>query len=1210
MVALGIILIGLIAYQFNIVWNHYVALPALSSSGFLSAQGPSPAGDSALAPFYLATPSSEKTNEALIATQGWEPYPGLDSGMYVGYDQLSLQSNSLDFARGSHFFIPWRFIEDRERGRYNWSMIDRPLEQLEPGKKAIIRIVPRCEDAKWGDGMRDNCAPLWTLDFNPVIEEESTCTTVTERINFMDDTVKQGLVDLVQAMGERYRDDDRVAAVEIGIGYAGEPVPWPHTHTVCDHDQQMAAYQNHPDYDAKGEAWARYHREIIAAYANAFQGKKALLTIINAAYGELYHADVIRYAVDRGVGLAVTSLHNDYNANRGSGGGVCYWGYTTAPGFDNYSPQAQIAYRTLWAALDANKGRVPIGMEFNNRFDNKGYIPANHGEAYAHWAMLNALDKGADYVLPFRDSGSRTGNVGFAEVWNFYNRYAGRDANSTPDAWIAFRSPWKENAWCPDVYDYSWYLTSEMESLPYTDVKSQAFVNKIDQATSAFRVGPKSDWRYYYARTTTEKWSAFNLDVADDFMRDWHGGVNVNVTYFDHRNGGKWALYYDSVVGEKLAGEVALTGTGQWKTVVFTLDDAAFGNGLPRLSNRSRKPGFDLRLDRADAIDDIFSMVQVIPVGKRPPASATPTPTPAPTLAPGTGERTMRLQQGLKGYTGVTDTYLNAWAPDTPFFGREALTIRVDNAFAGLIRFEIASIPAGSEIIDARLHMVRTDANEPNVWISAFEVRRPWSYDATYNRASQDVFWQEPGALGKSDVYQLSINEIPIAVAQGEALDLEVTELVRKWLAFPEQNHGIILRGESNVNKRYTFGSSDAPEQDVHPYLEIRFLLPTPTPTPTATSTPTPTSTFTPTPTSTATATATSTATATPTATPTATAQPTATATLTPVPTATATPTSTPTAIPTATPTVTPTNTPATACTLHVARTVEVGAHPKGVAAGPNGAFVSLFDSGRMMAVGNDGSTKLFIGHGTGANGVAYAANSGLAYMLHRNSANISVFDTYSQRKIAQLPVGRLPWGADNNDQRLFVANFADNSVSVIDTMTNQVVATTGIHAMPALVAAGTDRAYISHLNGYISVVDNNGALLKTFGPLPHDNAFGIALDEAGHRLFVSDRTGKAISVLDSNSGAVLRQISVSPGTPYALAYHADSKALYAVDAANNRLMGILPATGRIFDNISISLQNAEHGGQSLAVSADGYTVYVPAYEAGTLDIIRAGRCW
>jgi YVTN family beta-propeller protein len=265
-------------------------------------------------------------------------------------------------------------------------------------------------------------------------------------------------------------------------------------------------------------------------------------------------------------------------------------------------------------------------------------------------------------------------------------------------------------------------------------------------------------------------------------------------------------------------------------------------------------------------------------------------------------------------------------------------------------------------------------------------------------------------------------------------------------------------------------------------------------------------------------------------------------------------------------------------------------------------------DDGSLAVVTTEGRVSHVSTTGAGANAVTYADN-GLAYMVHRNSANVSVIDPVSKRQIATIPVGNLPWGADANGTRLFVANFADRTVSVVDLTTNHPIATTIIHAMPALVTAGSDRAYISHLDGYISVVGNNGALLDLFGPLPDHSAFGVALDEAGHRLFVGNRARQEVLVLNSDTGEVLEHISVAPNTPYALSYAPATRLLYVIDAANNRLLGIQPDRGETFANLGVSRQNADHGGQGLAVSDDGRFVYVPAYESGVLDIVRAGGC-
>ena len=1132
--------------------------------------------------------------------------------MYVGYDQLSGVGNKLDDARGSHFFIPWRRIEDNPRGYYDWSLIDESLSALAPGKKAIIRIVPRCEDIPMDDGsMRDSCAPVWTLAYDPVIEKDAPCPAATRRINYLDPVVKQGLIDLISAMGERYRGDDRIAAVEIGVGYAGEPVPWPHTQTVCDHDQQVAAYRARPEYAEPGKAWAQYHKDIIGAYADAFQGKTSLLTIVNSSYAERYHADVVRYAVGRGVGLALTSLHSDYNANRGSGNGVCYWGFITEPGFDNASVTAQGAYLTQWAPLVVNKDRVPIGMEFNNRYDNTGRIPPE-GEAFTRWAMLNALDKGADYVLPFGEGKGFPGNIYYEDVWKFYNRYAGRDVHNTPDVWIAFRSPWKDGAWCPDIYDYSWYLKSEMETLPYADARSQDWVDAIDLATGVFDIGPQSDWRYYYARTTADAWPLFNLDIDDGFL---YGGVNevdVAVTYFDHDRGGKWTLVYDSVDGERIAGSVSLTGSNTWRTKVFRINDARFANGLSRFSKRSRAAGFDLRLDRADAIDDIFSMVQVIPVNERPPLTPTPgVPTATPTSTPIPGEQRVRFQQGLNGYQGVVDTYLSVWHPNVSYNKKTVLAVRVNHIMSSLLQFDLKQIPPGSKILEAVLHLTRVDPRNPTVRLNVYKLRRRWDGAATYNRSRKNVAWQKPGALGLKDADPNPLNARPFVVPPGGEADFDVAAVVQKWVNNPSQNFGLIVRGKSNINKQYSFGSSESDRQEVRPYLEIRFIPPTPRPT----ATPAATSTFTPTPLPTATATPLPTMT--PAATETATTQPppplpaTATSTPTAAPPHTSTPTPIVSPSPTNTPlpvvTPSPTATPFPACQLRLEHTIAIGPHPKGVAAWPPGAIVGMQDDSSLTIVENDGQVSHIRTSGNGANAVVYG--NGLGYMVHRNSANVSVIDLRAGRQIAVIPVGNLPWGAAANENRLFVANFGDRTVSVVDLTTNRPVATTAIRSMPALVATGSDRAYITHLDGYISVIGSNGAVLDTFGPLPDHSAFGVALDEAHHRLFVSNRQGREILALNSDTGEVLKRISVSPNVPYALTYAPATNLLYAVDAVNNRVLGIQPERGEVFANLGVSRQNADHGGQGLSASEDGGLLYVPAYDAGALDILRASRC-
>lgn len=1162
-------------------------------------------------PLAQASPTSEVSSNVLISMQ---------PGMYVGYDQLRNAANALPQARGSHFFIGWREIEDGRRGEYNWAPIDERLANVDPSKQVIIRIVTRCPDS--ADGSRDECAPRWALKYDPIeVELPSGCQAPRQRLNYLDPTVKQGLFDMIQALGERYRTNSQIGGFEIGVGYAAEPVPYPATNIYCDSAAQKAAYLAHPGYTEK--KWVDYHLQVIDQYLDAFADRKTLLTIISGSYAEKYHHLVVKHAVDRGVGLMLTNLHSDYFANRGSANGFCYWGYITEPGFSNESPEAQLAYIPLWPPLVVNHERVPIAFEFNNRFDNTGRLPVE-GETFTRWSMLNGLDKHADYILPFNAGAGMPSNVQYEDAWRFFNRYAGRSASTTPEVWIAFRSPWKQGAWCPDIFDYSFYLRSELETLPYWSREVQAVVNEIDAGTGVFDIGPQSDWRSAYARQTTATWPLFNLDVDDRYLYDKTGAVDVTVTYFDHTYGGKWALVYDSVEGERLAGRVKLTGSNRWLSHTFHLTNARFANRLPTFHPASTAPGFDLRLDRADDIDDIFSMVMVrrLPPTPTPTPTATPLPTATPTPTPTytatplpSGISYQRLQQGI-GYAGTRDTYISRSSPNNSFQASSTLNLRKD-VMAALLYFDLSSIPNGSQVERASLHLTRIDVNNTFVDISLYKILRRWTKNATYIQAALDDSWEQPGVRGSHDVASAPLPPAPVPVAPFGAVQLDITQLVKEWVDDPTSNHGVLLRGESSVNATFQFASSEHPNIVRRPYIEIAYILPTATPTPTPTPTPSATPTTTPSPTATLTPTPAPSATPTlpATATPTATTipSPTVTATMSPTPTrVTDTPSPTDTATPSPPQSATQTPVPTTAtptpelstCLPRFFSTLSVGAEPKGIAAGPTGVFVALNSNASLVAATLDGTEITIRTSGQGANGVARWQNR--LYIAHRDSATVSIVDVSQRKQIASLAVGAMPWGIAVATNRLYVVNFGDPSLSVFDLTNNRLLNTTPLHALPALVAASGHRAYVSHLDGYISVVDDRGQLIDTWGPIPGGDAFGVAVDSVQQRLFVSSRNGHNISVLDAETGADLGPIQLS-SVPYALAYNAFSGHLFAVDASQNQLVVIDPDTSQVLTTLQLSPQNPDHGGQSLALWNN--LIYVPAFAGGVVDIFSETDC-
>ena len=82
---------------------------------------------------------------------------------------------------------------------------------------------------------------------------------------------------------------------------------------------------------------------------------------------------------------------------------------------------------------------------------------------------------------------------------------------------------------------------------------------------------------------------------------------------------------------------------------------------------------------------------------------------------------------------------------------------------------------------------------------------------------------------------------------------------------------------------------------------------------------------------------------------------------------------------------------------------------------------------------------------------IAPVQAASLAYISNALGNTVSVIDTTTQIVIATVPVGTEPYGVAVNPAgtRVYVANLLDNTVSVIDTTTQTVIATVSVGTGP-----------------------------------------------------------------------------------------------------------------------------------------------------------------
>ncbi|MCS7131344.1 MAG: DNRLRE domain-containing protein, partial [Hadesarchaea archaeon] len=218
-------------------------------------------------------------------------------------------------------------------------------------------------------------------------------------------------------------------------------------------------------------------------------------------------------------------------------------------------------------------------------------------------------------------------------------------------------------------------------------------------------------------------------------------------------------------------------------------------------------------------------------------------------------ERTLILQKGTDHYVGVDDARLLSSYPQRNYGAHKYLTVSANNTMVSVLRFDLSIIPATARVEQAYLELYLQEQSSIRAFhLEVYRLLRPWrEMEVTWNQAARGQPWGMPGA----DRIGVDREDVPItrgSVQQaGQWYRWDVTEAARRWVAFPEQNHGFVLRGDGSSRARFHFASSNESNVSLRPRLVIRLsddagpepptATPTPAPIPSPTATPTPFST-------------------------------------------------------------------------------------------------------------------------------------------------------------------------------------------------------------------------------------------------------------------------------------------------------------------------------------------------------------------------------
>jgi hypothetical protein len=198
------------------------------------------------------------------------------------------------------------------------------------------------------------------------------------------------------------------------------------------------------------------------------------------------------------------------------------------------------------------------------------------------------------------------------------------------------------------------------------------------------------------------------------------------------------------------------------------------------------------------------------------------------------GGTTIAFQDGVAGYAGTRDATLRQTAPDG-VSGTTAQTVEIDGDdgggdLAGVLRWEIAGIPAGAIVLGASITVNVTD---PGSSFPVYALKRDWNEaEVSWNRASASAAWGQAGASATTDR-----DAAPLATTgagtgkQTYAFNAAGVAIVQQWIAGTRANYGVAI-ADTTLTDGLDFNSRESAVVDNRPRLTISYVLPASGPLP------------------------------------------------------------------------------------------------------------------------------------------------------------------------------------------------------------------------------------------------------------------------------------------------------------------------------------------------------------------------------------------
>jgi YVTN family beta-propeller protein len=199
-------------------------------------------------------------------------------------------------------------------------------------------------------------------------------------------------------------------------------------------------------------------------------------------------------------------------------------------------------------------------------------------------------------------------------------------------------------------------------------------------------------------------------------------------------------------------------------------------------------------------------------------------------------------------------------------------------------------------------------------------------------------------------------------------------------------------------------------------------------------------------------------------------------------------------------------------------------------------------------------------------------------YVTNWDSNSVSVIDTVTNKVIATEPVGKGPNGVavTPDGSKVYVANSGEYSsgyVSVIDTATDNITANVPVGREPIGVAITPDGSKVYVTNFYsnnVFVIDTSNDNVTATVPVGN-SPFGVAVTPYGTAVYVANEGSGSVSVIDTSNDNVTATVPVegSPsafgqfiGSPFLITWNNPADIVYGTALSGTQLNAIASVPG------------------------------------------------